>query len=158
MLFHYEYTDSDGKPWSATLDIPSSPRDSVAQMTQAARKHIAMHARPKGWTNIQIWHPDFPFAERMKRINAIQKRNGNPELHSEEAIAEADKPHREIEIAHFDQEGKMVGNITVPPLAKNPIGRTVLPGAAALTTKIIPIMEHGPEAETATGPVPIENR
>lgn len=163
---HFEYIDSEGKHWSGVQELAHLPREDMATVIRSGNRLLAILARGKGWkpfpgevsggkpVYVHTWHPDFPFSERMKRINLVQVKNGNAPLHDADAIADADKPGFDITIAQFDKDGNVVPSMVIPPLGRTPIPPG--PGVSDLATRMITIEEHPATEGVPSAPVSAE--
>lgn len=160
---HYEYVDADGKHWCAAQELSHLPRENMDGVIRQANRLLANLARGKGWNPfpgevkdgqpvyVHTWHPNFPMAERMKRINAVNHENGYPPLYDETEMKFADTPHMAIMIAQHDKDGKEVPHFLVPPLARSHIAPPV---GQNLSAKTVVIQDMG--GETPAAPVAIQ--
>lgn len=126
MIFHLEFIDNDGRRGSKGFNLPSH-RGNTDDAIESVARTAAQMARVYGWkpfpgeivggkpVMFHLYHPDFPMAERMRRVNLIQKANGNPELYTSNDIELAAIAPESIIGAHFDSSGQVAPSLLVPP-------------------------------------------
>lgn len=157
MYFHTEHIDADGKLVAMAHNMPTRPNENVSEGRKTFARLFGILVAKKGWTKPQMWHPDFPNSERMKRINHVENVNGNKPRYSDEQIANADKPRANIVIANFDKDGKPIPSLEVPPLGLTLVGVTESTSPLAANVEPVPVedMDMGaPAAPVATPAVP----
>lgn len=164
MIWHFEHIDNDGKHWAKAIDA-GSPNSDNATVRADVNRLIANMARVKKWqpfpgeiaggnpVYIHMWNHKFPQSERMKRINAIEVKNGGQDLYTAEQIANADKAGLTMAIAMHDKDGKELPPILISPIARQSSPEIVAaqaPGTLAQKTIVIQEMPDAAPAQVGT--------
>lgn len=125
MQRHVEYTDEDGKRWTAMQNYIGTDR-------RDANNKLSHLATVKGWTKVEVFKEDMPPWEIKKRINAVQVMNGNPPLYEGDELKPPELRKTIILTDHHDGSTIEVVQPTSLVTVVNP------PIEAALT----PIIDH----------------
>lgn len=176
MVFHFEHIDQDDKHWAKAMNA-GGPNDDHASVRADVNRLLANMARVKKWkpfpgeiaggqpVYIHLWNHKFPQSERMKRINAIEVKNGGQEIYTAKQIADADKAGLTMAIAMHDKDGKELPPILVSPIARQSSPEIVAmqtPGDLAQKTIVIQEMAGAgptvPGTDGTTPPPPIADR